>query len=131
MTFKYDDPTKAQRRQVANGNGTATLHWAASPGVASITITRSAGSRGHTATVYKGNKASFTDVKLKNGIRYRYQLSAIDEAGNVGNASATAFPGRSKPRAGPEAEDPPLSAGPRSEAPTTTTFSSSSTATRY
>ena len=97
MTFKYDStPPKLSDVTVANGNGTATLRWAASPGVASITITRSVGSRGHAATVYKGNKASFTDVKLKNGIRYRYQLSATDAAGNVGNASATALPGRSR-----------------------------------
>ena len=110
VTFKYDStPPKLSDVTVANGNGTATLHWAASPGVASITITRSAGSRGHTATVYKGNKASFTDVKLKNGIRYRYQLSATDDAGNVGNASATALPrALESPAQGQKLKRPPL-----------------------
>ena len=110
VTFMYDStPPKLSDVTVANGNGTATLRWAASPGVASITITRSAGSRGHAATVYKGNKASFTDVKLKNGIRYRYQLSATDAAGNVGNASATALPrALESPAQGQKLKRPPL-----------------------
>ena len=109
VTFKYDStPPKLSDITVANGNGTATLRWAASPGVASITITRSAGSRGHLATVYKGNKASFTDVKLKNGIRYRYQLSATDAAGNVGQRQRDrASPGAREPRTGTEAEEAP------------------------
>jgi hypothetical protein len=110
VNFKYDStPPKLSDVTVANGNGTATLRWAASPGVASVTIKRTSGSTGSGATVYKGDKASFTDVKLKNGMRYRYQLSATDAAGNVGSATATALPrALETPAQGQKVKRPPL-----------------------
>jgi hypothetical protein len=110
VSFKYDStPPKLSDVTVANGNGTATLRWAASPGVTSVTIKRTSGAHGAAATVYKGDKAVFTDARLKNGIRYRYQLSATDAAGNVGNASASALPrALETPGQGQTVKTPPL-----------------------
>ena len=48
-------------------------------------------------------------MKLKNGIRYRYQLSATDQAGKRGNASATALPrALASPAQGQKVKKPPL-----------------------
>ena len=61
---------------------------------------------GAAATVYKGDRPSFTDAKLKNGIRYRYQLSATDAAGNVGERQRHGAAARAlEPRPGPEGEE--------------------------
>jgi hypothetical protein len=94
VTFKYDStPPKLSDLAVAIGNDTATLRWSVSPDVSSVAVERTPGRDGsaHT-TVYKGTAGSFTDGKLKNGARYRYELAAADRAGNVASASVTAVP---------------------------------------
>jgi hypothetical protein len=111
VTLKYDDtPPKLTRVSVTSGNGTATLHWIASPDDASITVERTPGPNGKkTVTVYKGAAQSFTDPKLRNGDRYRYELSATDKAGNVATATATAEPrALSTPAQGQTVKQPPL-----------------------
>jgi len=111
VTFKYDDtPPKVSGLTVASGNGTATLRWADSGGVAAVAIRRTPGARGAAAaTVYKGDGRSFTDAKLKNGTKYRYELSVTDQAGNVATASATATPrALSSPAQGQTVKRPPL-----------------------
>jgi hypothetical protein len=109
--LKYDDtPPKLTGVSVTSGNGTATLHWAASPDNASITVERTPGPNGKKgATVYKGDASSFTDPKLRNGDRYRYELSATDEAGNVARATAIAEPrALTSPAQGQTVRQPPL-----------------------
>ncbi len=111
VSFKYDDtPPKLTGVNVTNGNGTATLRWTAAPGNASITVTRTPGPNGKTgATVYRGEAHTFTDGRLRNGDRYRYELSATDQAGNVAKASATAEPrALSSPAQDATVKRPPL-----------------------
>ena len=111
VAFKYDaTPPKLTGVSVTNGNGSATLHWSTSPGTASITVERTPGPNGKAAaTVYKGDAHSFTDPKLRNGHRYRYELSATDQAGNIAKASATAEPrALSSPAQGQTVKRPPL-----------------------
>ncbi len=109
--FKYDaTPPKLTGVSVTNGNGSATLHWSTSPSTTSITVERTPGPNGKAAaTVYKGDAHSFTDPKLRNGHRYRYELSATDQAGNIAKASATAEPrALSSPAQGQTVKRPPL-----------------------
>jgi hypothetical protein len=111
LSLKYDaTPPKLTGVSVTSGNGTATLHWATSSDNASITVARTPGPNGKTGeTVYKGDARSFTDPKLRNGDRYRYELSAVDQAGNVAKASATAEPrALSSPAQGQIVKQPPL-----------------------
>jgi hypothetical protein len=111
VTFKYDDtPPKVSDVTVASGNGTATLKWTDSGGVSTVTIRRTAGTKGaHAVTVYKGDGRSFTDGKLKNGTKFRYELSVVDQAGNVAKATATALPrALSSPAQGQTVKRPPL-----------------------
>ena len=94
VTFKFDStPPKLSDLTVAIGNDAATLHWSASPDVSSVAVERSPGRNGSARTiVYRGTARSFTDAKLKNGAHYRYELAAVDQAGNVASASVTAVP---------------------------------------
>ncbi len=111
VAFKYDGtPPKLTGVAVTNGNGSATLRWSASPGNASITVERTPGPNGKApATVYHGDAHSFTDPRLRNGARYRYKLSATDQAGNIAKASATAEPSAlSSPPQGRTVKQPPL-----------------------
>lgn len=62
-------------------DGILLLHWQSSAGVK---IVRSPGLRGASAsTVYHGASGSFEDTHVRNGVRYRYTVTAEDQAGNV------------------------------------------------
>jgi hypothetical protein len=110
VTFQYDDtPPKLSDVTVTNGSGRATLHWASSADIATVTINRTPGPNGGEAMVYKGDAHSFTDSRLRNGARYRYVLSVTDKAGNRATAKATATPlALTSPMAGQTVEKPPL-----------------------
>jgi hypothetical protein len=93
VTFKFDatPPTVSQVTAVG-GNGMVTLHWTISAD-SSVTVTRMATKKGTTdKTVYHGTGETFTDTKLTNGLRYRYAISVVDEAGNDAKAAAAAMP---------------------------------------
>jgi hypothetical protein len=110
VTFKYDaTPPKLTNVTVTTGNGTATLRWKATPGTAEVVVARTPGPHGGLATVYKGDKSSFTDSKLRNGSRYRYVLSATDAAGNMARAKVMAEPlALLAPLQGQKVKHPPL-----------------------
>jgi hypothetical protein len=93
VTFKYDGtPPKVCDVTAAAGNGSVTLHWTMTPG-SSVTVVRAAAKKGGAEkTVYHGTGSGFTDTKLTNGLRYRYAVSAVDQAGNVAKADAAATP---------------------------------------
>jgi hypothetical protein len=109
VTFKYDaTPPKLTNVTVTTGNGTATLRWKAT-GSARVVVARTPGPHGGLATVYKGDKSSFTDSKLRNGSRYRYVLSATDAAGNMARAKVMAEPlALLSPLQGQKVKHPPL-----------------------
>src|SRR5581483_1694610 len=108
VTFKYDaTPPTLSNVTAAGGNGSVTLHWTIATD-SSVTVTRLATKGTTEKTVYHGSGRSFTDTKLKNGLRYRYAVSAVDEAGNSAKASATATPlALSKPVQGTKLRRPP------------------------
>jgi hypothetical protein len=85
--LRYDStaPTLTQLRAKA-GNGTAQLSWIASPDTTLVELRRSA------VLVYSGSAKSFTDRRLKNGVRYRYLLTGYDEAGNTATSGVTTRP---------------------------------------
>jgi hypothetical protein len=111
VSFKFDaTPPKVGGVSATTGNGTATLRWTASPDTASVTVMRTANLKGSVSSiVYKGDGRSFRDSKLKNGVRYRYTLSAVDAAGNVASAGAVAVPrALLRPAEGAKLSTPPL-----------------------
>ena len=87
LALRYDStaPTLTQLRAKA-GNGTAQLSWIASPDTTFVELRRSG------VLVYSGSATSFTDRRLKNGVRYRYLLTGYDEAGNTATSGVAASP---------------------------------------
>ena len=78
---------------MAPASRAVTLTWVASTDVASVTVQRRPLTRnGKSRAVYKGKARSFTDRGLRNGLRYRYSVAAVDAAGNAATARATAMP---------------------------------------
>ena len=111
VALKYDDtPPKLTRRErdKRQRHGHASLDSLARRRVDHGRADTGA-ERKKTMTVYKGAAHSFTDPKLRNGDRYRYELSATDKAGNVATATATAEPrALSTPAQGQTVKQPPL-----------------------
>ena len=69
------------------------ITWSASADAAAITIVRTGGGSAAPVTVYDGKRVTtFTDKAVRNGRRYTYVVTALDEAGNKRLARGTATP---------------------------------------
>jgi hypothetical protein len=94
------------------GNHSAALSWLSSLDTTSLVIVRSpVGARGVTQSLSPGLETGFRDTGLRNGVEYRYDLTATDAAGNAAHASVTVVPSahpRLRPRAGASVSSPPL-----------------------
>ena len=92
------------------GNGTALLRWKASADTAAVTVMRAPAKKGAKArVVYRGKGHSASDRKLQNGVRYRYIIRGVDQAGNVAEASTVAVPlALSSPVQGASVKAPPV-----------------------
>jgi|GEM_PF-1059000 len=90
--FKYDStPPKLSALQVTSLDRSATLSWRASADTSEITIVRTGG--GATDTVYRGKRVTtFTDKRVRNGDRYTYTVTALDDAGNAATLKGLASP---------------------------------------
>jgi hypothetical protein len=76
------DPPRLGPVVVRETKRLVSIRWKASRG-AHFFLTRSPGSRGAAQSlVYKGAQRRFTDRGVRNGVSYRYRLTAIDQAGN-------------------------------------------------
>lgn len=74
------------------GDALVTVRWRAT-GAAAVTVTRTRAARGALArTVYSGPGRRLVDSGLRNGVGYRYTITATDVAGNVAVAAARATP---------------------------------------
>jgi hypothetical protein len=82
--LKYDStPPKLSKLAAAAGNRRLVLSWVASPDTQLIHVMRASSARGvKGGLVYSGKGARFRDSRLKVGARYRYTVTAIDQAGN-------------------------------------------------
>ena len=72
------------------GNKRVTVAWTPAPST-EAELVRISG-RGGPKLLYRGPGARFTDRKLRNGRRYRYLVTLIDQAGNRAGAKASAVP---------------------------------------
>lgn len=111
FALKYDaSPPKLTDLAVKTGNRTAVLQWKASPDTSAVTVTRLADKKGARATVvYRGKGNAVNDRKLTNGLRYRYTIYGVDQAGNVATASTVAVPrALSSPTDGARLRAPPV-----------------------
>ena len=71
--------------------GVARLGWKKPADAVLVRIDRVPGVNGAKKTrVYRGNGQAFVDRTVRKGVRYRYELTATDAAGNVAGAAITA-----------------------------------------
>ena len=82
--LKYDStPPKLSKLGATPGNRKLLLSWVASPDTRLVQVQRTSSARGvKSGLVYRGKGASFRDTHLKIGARYRYTVTATDQAGN-------------------------------------------------
>lgn len=82
--LRYDTkPPSLQRVKTEIGSKGVTLRWTASKDSLSFTVVRQPGLNGKKpSTIYTGRAKTFLDRRLKNGVRYRYTVTAYDQAGN-------------------------------------------------
>lgn len=73
--------------------GAARVTWRRPADAAAIEIERTPGVNGRRSTiVYQGRGESFLDRTVRAGAPYRYEIRAIDAAGNVGRFAVTTGP---------------------------------------
>jgi hypothetical protein len=108
--FRYDATAPVLRRAAVKVvQGVARLTWQRSADVASITVVRTPGRGSARSTrVYGGKGTSFGDATVRNGVRYRWEITALDEAGNEAHMTlaATVRPVLYRPAAGARVEGP-------------------------
>ena len=73
------------------GDHRVSLDWSTSPD-SQAEVVRDPRGDAPPVVVYSGPGGSFTDLGLKNGRRYRYVVSLIDQAGNRAPGTASAVP---------------------------------------
>jgi hypothetical protein len=82
LRFDSRSPTVARLKAKAGKKGIA-LAWLASEDASSFEVLRRPGIHGaRYSTVYAGPKQSFVDGEVAEGVRYRYTVTASDDAGN-------------------------------------------------
>ena len=110
--FPYDATAPRLARVKAQvGKGLARIDWERAEDVVRVELLRSPGINGARRTVvYEGNGAGFVDRTVKPGVRYRYELSVADLAGNVASKAVTALERAAlySPAAGAVVRKPPL-----------------------
>ena len=114
QSFQYDATAPALAKTEAKiDKGVARIGWDRAGDVVEVELLRSPGINGAKSTiVYQGKGAAFVDKTVKAGIRYRYDISVEDVAGNVTTKAVTATAGKAAalyaPAAGTVVSAPPL-----------------------
>lgn len=102
------DPPRLGAIVVSSSTGVVRLRWKA-PCDAHFLLRRSPGRGGApSSVVYRGTRHGFADRMVKSDITYRYELRAIDQAGNAAakTVSATARPPLFAPARGLQLRSP-------------------------
>ena len=114
QAFQYDATAPALgKTQATVTKGVARIGWDRAGDVVEVELVRSPGINGAKSTiVYQGKGAAFIDKTVKAGIRYRYDITVEDMAGNATTKAVIA--GAQKraalhtPAAGAVVRTPPL-----------------------
>jgi hypothetical protein len=111
FSFKFDGtaPSVSNVRSTL-GNQSAHLSWQMSPDTRLVEVRRAPGRNREAETVvYRGSANGFWDTGLTAGRRYRYRVTAFDEAANSGKGSTviTAAGALFNPAPGERVSSPP------------------------
>jgi hypothetical protein len=76
------------------GDGFSVIRWTASSD-ARLRVSRTPGlGRATKSVVFQGRTSAFVDRRVENGRAYRYEVQAVDQAGNVSTLPVVTRPGR-------------------------------------
>ncbi len=118
---KYDTkPPSLGRVKTEIRQTGVVLRWTASTDSLSFAIVRRPGLNGRKpSTIYTGKAKTFTDRRLQNGVKYRYTVTAYDQAGNGAAKALLALPKSVKTKRGAPAQpaQAPTSARPALRTP--------------
>ncbi len=95
LTLRYDSTPPAATPGVTAevGDGVAEVRWTRSTTAELYQVLRTPGlGKARRSTVFRGRKLSFTDRRVKNGVRYRYEVRSLDAAGNASGRVVAALP---------------------------------------
>lgn len=95
LTLRYDStpPVATAEITVAAGDGVAHVSWSRSRSAQLYEVVRAPGlGKAARSTVFRGRKRSFTDRRVQNGVRYRYEVRSLDAAGNASGRVVAARP---------------------------------------
>ena len=92
--FQYDATApKLGKPKVALERRLVRISWQRPADAASVELVRAPGMNGaRSSVVYRGTGRSFSDRRVRDGIRYRYTIRVADLAGNVAEATVGASP---------------------------------------
>ena len=91
VAFAYDStPPQLKKLGIKHGNRTLTFRWQVSPDTQRLLVTRAPGKRKAAPSVlYSGKDTAYRDKGLRPGARYRYTVSAFDQAANEARKTVT------------------------------------------
>jgi hypothetical protein len=91
VSLRYEAAPPPLSVAASAGDRTASFRWQATT---NVEIARTPGLRGpHASTLYSGSSGSFTDNRVRNGVRYTYTLKAKGRSGNVSKRAIALVPG--------------------------------------
>ena len=95
--------------EVIPGDNLVRFDWSLPRGAVAVEVARVLS--GEDEVVYAGQRSEVVDRGLKNGVRHRYRVTAVDRAGNRASASESAVPTTADlltPAPGEHVSEPPL-----------------------
>lgn len=110
LPFPYDATAPPLQVAADPGDRTVALHWRGPANLVSLKIVRTPGVGGGAGgALYRSPSGVYHDGRVHDGVRYRYTLTARDQAGNVTVRTLVVTPG---PRLVAPAPDAPVTAPP-------------------
>jgi hypothetical protein len=109
---RYDaTPPDLGSPETQPGDGFSLVRWGAPGDGATVVVTRTPGlGRAARSVVFRGEAGAFIDRRVTNGRTYRYDVRAVDQAGNATTLRLGARPGRRlvRPGRGAHVAGPPV-----------------------
>jgi hypothetical protein len=94
--LRYDaNPPRLRGLVGEPGDGVARLRWRAPEDATAVRVTRTVrGVGGQRSVVLRRGASGWVDRSARNGRRYRYRITAVDDAGNTATRTLAVRPGR-------------------------------------
>lgn len=97
FSFAYDATAPTLTVSGSAGDRSVVIHWQAGASPAPLLLVQVARAPGlghaQASVIQQGNSGALRDARVRNGVRYRYTVTATDQAGTATSRSVVATPG--------------------------------------